>query len=177
MSADKFIRPTRVLSYSEKRVIEREIERDKADLGDKIDVEAARSGDFLAGLPERRRLYVESQFAWDTGMGDKMAVHARIRKHQRALANGQPDAIGDAEKAAIEKRAREHEEFFGKSMLPRSQTGLPYGHPDFLKAVHLGVRESSAEFQKRAADWKNIQRQLSPDDPSASNLERLRPDK
>jgi hypothetical protein len=171
----KHIREGRILSVSERRGLEKEIERDRAYLGNQIDVDAARTGDRLANMPERRRRYIESQTTWDPGLDDKMAVHARIRRRMRALANGQPDSISEPERAAIEKRAREHEEFFKSNMLPRSQTSLPYGHPDFQKAVGLGLREQSQEFQRRATDWKNIQRQLAPEDPSASNLERIRP--
>ena len=174
MSTDgRFVRNGRILSVSERRGMEKEKEREKAYLGNKLEVGG---GDTLGSLPERRRLYVESQFSWDPGLDDKMAVHSRIRKIDRALANGASDSISEAEKVAIERRSREHEEFFKKNMNTRKATGLPYNHPDFSKAVQAGLREHSPEFQKRATDWKNIQRQLNPDDASASNLERIRPD-
>jgi hypothetical protein len=176
MSTDRFKRPGRILSFSEREGLRREIAREKAYLEDRLDPELARSGDHLAGLPERRRLYVESQSTWDTGMGDSMAVRARIRRKERLLAAGMPDSIGDAERNAIEARGRKHEEFLKSKMLPRRLSGLPYGHPEFSKAVALGVGETSQDFERCANDWKNIQRQLNPDNPMASNLERLRPD-
>jgi hypothetical protein len=176
MSADIHTRKGRILSYSERQGLQREINRETAYLGGKLDVEAARNGDFLAGLPERRRLYVESQTTWDTGMADDAAVRGRIRKFQRMLGNGESDSIGASERIAIEGRAKEHEEFFRKNMLSRKATCLSYSDPEFQKAVRLGLAEQTPEFQKRATDWKNIQRQLSPEDATASNLERLRPD-
>lgn len=176
MSTDKFTRPGRILSHSERIGLKREIAREQAYLEDKIDTERPQQDDILARLPERRRLYAESQFSYDTGLGDSMAVRARIRRKERLLAAGAPDSISDAERTAIANRAREHEEYFKQYLRPRRMTALPYGHPDFQKAVALGVGETSQEFSRRADDWKNIQRQLSPDDPTASNLERLRPE-
>ncbi len=176
MSADRFKRPDRLLSYSERQALERAIQREEAYLGNKIDVGAAKAGDTLARMPERQRLYIESISSYDAGLGDNAAVMLDIRQKRRKLAAGMPDSIGEAEKAALEKEARELEEFLKPNMSSRKMLSLPYGHQDFQKAVHLGLREQSPEFSERAMRWKNIKRQLIPDDPSASNLETIRPE-
>jgi len=48
---------------------------------------------------------------------------------------------------------------------------------EFTKARNLMAKnEMSAEFNRDAMVWKNMRRQLDPNDPDIANLENIRPE-
>ena len=100
-------------------------------------------------------------------------------KIKYVLKQGEPDSLNPQEKARKEKRAETLRAWLQKHMVPRSHIGLR-SHQDgvqsleFQKAVkEMAEKEMSAEFQKAAEEYKNIQRELGRDE--MANLEEIRP--
>jgi hypothetical protein len=171
----KFQRPVRVLSVVERERYKREVAQARAEMAGEIVVPAGRGKDEPAvTVSERRRKWL-SQFNSDHVRPDSGILSRRIRRYERLLAAGSADSLSPQAKTALEKEARRLKGWLAGQMVPRSHQNIGYNHPDFKKAVQKGVQEWAPEFQKRAERFKNIMREVAPDDPDAGNLERIRP--
>lgn len=116
---------------------------------------------------------------------DTGAIESRIRRRQSALDRLDPRShklVGIQRQRACVKM-KEHEEFFKKNMLSSFDMGAyPKGdsherHQNYLKAVEKSVAQEvgNHEFQRRAAEYKDLARRLDPDNQDLTNLERFRP--
>lgn len=105
---------------------------------------------------------------------------AAIRRSERIL-QADPHNIGlsQVEKNRLERKADELKARLVAMMVPKSHIDQKAsGDPAFRRAVNQVVqKEMSPQFGVMAQEWKKIQRLLHPDDPSASNLETIRPDR
>jgi hypothetical protein len=103
---------------------------------------------------------------------------AMIQRIKKTLDNGTPGSLSASEKSRLESEAKTLRGWLRSKMLTRRQASLRAGpDPAFRKAVNqMAQNENSLEFVRRAERWKNIMRQLDPDDPNVANLETIRPD-
>lgn len=175
MSTQTIRRPSAVLSQTLRERYKREIAAAKAEMGGQLVVPAARGkGEPTVVIPRRRLAYL-AQFDRPEVRPDAGILNRRIRRMERALANGSPDSLSPGAKQALEKEAGDLKGWLAGRMVPQTHSSIGYGHPDFQKAVKQAVNECSPEFQKRAGRYKSIMREIAPEDPDAANLERIRP--
>lgn len=169
----ELVRPRRILSVRERKRLQRDIDLARRDLGGGIGIPEARGKESSdMAMPDRMRRRLESHFY--SVAGDPGAVQ-RIRGAGKALSEGSPDSIGDAERNRLEKVARDFEEWAPKNMATRKMNQLKSKDEGFREAVKAALSEHSPEFTRRAEDYKNAMRQIDPDDESAGDIEKLRP--
>lgn len=168
--------PRAILSLTQRKRYEREISARKAELSGEIVVPEGPGNDAASiGLSERRRKYL-SQFHSDHVQVDAGNAQRQIRRLETILRNGAPDSITKGQRTRLEKEAAGLREWLQGQMVPRSHAKIGYSHPDFQKTVNHGVREHSPEFSQKADRFKNIMREIAPDDPNKANLESIRPE-
>ena len=103
----------------------------------------------------------------------------RVKKE---LANGEVDSLSKSEKIRMESRYKELTEYLVKTMVTKAQTMLRPSKDgvqsyDFRKtAEQMAKVEMNPERNKFAQEWKNLGRELWPDEPERSNLESIRPE-
>lgn len=135
-------------------------------------IEADRAGD-AEGIPRRMRGFIDT----DIRAEHTDVLDAREKRVRNALAAGAPEPLSGPERSKLESDEKVLREKLIAQMLPRKMMTLKPGSLDFTKARNLLAKnEMSAEFNRAAASWKNIRRQLDPEDPGASSLENIRPD-
>lgn len=125
------------------------------------------------------RKFKPGSHTWQPGRVNDPREKAMIQRIKKTLDNGQPDTLNKSERARLEAEERQLREWLASKMVPRSHTQLRAGpDPAFRKAVNfMAQNENSSDFVRKAERWKNIRRQLEPDDPNAANLESIRPAK
>lgn len=110
------------------------------------------------------------------GAGARNAVDRGALKRQRQqvdkmIHEGSAGRISGTTKDKLAARAKELEGKFTAGMPTRDEMWAKRGE-------HPGIVRKQRNWEVRNADpireWKQIQRQLNPDDPTASNIERLR---
>lgn len=99
------------------------------------------------------------------------------KRLERVLSNGSPDSLSKAKRIALERKTNRQREWLKRNMTPRELYYAKYKDPNFEKAKKsITANDNSPAFQRVADEFKNSMRQLDPDNPDASNIERLRPE-
>lgn len=104
------------------------------------------------------------------GQVDRVALQKQAEYLGRQIEQGAPGKLRGGDKDRLADRARELEAKIKEGMPSYDQMMKPSRHPGIIlknKAWHDRTKTAQME-------WKNIQRQLEPGDPSASSIERLR---
>ena len=116
----------------------------------------------------------KEQYGHGTHVGSTVDRGAmkRAKAHvDKLIHDGTPGKIAPATKDKLNKRATELEGVFTKGMPTRAEMWAKRGE-------HPGIVRKQMAWEKRNAgavqEWKQIQRRLEPEDPTASNIERLR---
>lgn len=180
---NSYLRTDRVLSLRERERFRREIaDRERALEGHIV---IPRLGNGKAeGMSERRQgrweSHLDRSVREDSGM-----LRAQIQMMKRQLEQSSPRDLSRKEKRILEKQAEEDREYLKRNMVPsklynqpsvilRGESRTP--NPVFEKAQKAVYEKEVAnrEFQARANRYKNIMRELAPDDPAASNIEQFR---
>jgi Mg2+/Co2+ transporter CorC len=176
MSANRFLRPGRVLSPRERDRYRNELKDIQTRIEGNLSIPqnaAQRNGE---GMPSRKLGYL-SQFL-DKGIKEnKRILEDRKKRLTAVLSAGSPDSLGRAARSSLEKRADQLKEQLRKVMVPRKfhKVRSVDDRSTFDKTVKAVLKTHSPEFRNRAAEYKKIMRELHPDDPAAANLERIRP--
>lgn len=161
MSA-KVVIKNRIQPMNERQSLEREIASDEADM--KGDYKELSRGDkkLVENLP---------------GFGVNSPSNRKsLDMRKKALVNGQIPNLTRIEKIAWERREKELTLEVRKRMVPMEDTQIKPGDPSYIRnASELSKREHSKEYLALAHELKNIRRALRPDDPTAGNLEHIRP--
>lgn len=160
-------RPSReILSYSTRQRLKRDMESAEREM--RGGVSAGRG----TGMPDRMQRRLEGMM--ETLAPDPAAAE-RYRRAKRALAEGSPADMTDAERLQLEKVKKEYEEWAPKLMMPERMKKLKGNDAGFKEAVKLSLQENSQEFQKRTEAYQSAMRQLEPENPEAGSIEALRP--
>jgi len=163
-----------ILSYSERQKLRKRIDLCKRSMAGGFGVPDGRGkGDETVVMPLRRRQYIENNFTFNAV--DSGLTMREMRQAQRLLDQGSPDSLSSAKRGTLERRAKVIAEEIRSEMSPQSLNGLKSKDADFQKAVSAALREHSPDFKKKAAEYKSIMRQIDPDNPDSSSIERLRP--
>lgn len=175
-------RTDRVLSVRERDAFKREIaDRKKMIQGHLV----IPKGDSQEGMSPRR------QGRWESFMThheNKGQLQREISSIKKILDKGSPRDLSRKERRTLEKQVEEDREFLKKNMVPeriyQQRSIIHEGeytrtNPKFANAQRaVFEREvSSIEFQRRANRFKNNMRELDPENPESSNIERFRPKK
>src|SRR3990167_2619796 len=105
-----------------------------------------------------------------------------LKKVKKTLRDGEPRVLNRKDKKLMECRAGQLKGFLQKFMVPKSHIGLRQSKDgsqnlDFVKSVHfMAKKEMSREFVDAANEYKDIMRELHPEEPELSTVEFLRPD-
>lgn len=151
----------RILTPTEREGLEKNLGRIATD----------KRGD-LEGVPRRLRGAI-----YKSGEETTDAMDADERRIKRALSQGARDSLSAGERTQLESTAKQLKESLAKRMVSKKDMELRPGSVDFRRAVNrVAGQEMSQDFAKDASAYKNIMRQLHPDDPDASNLETIRPE-
>lgn len=101
---------------------------------------------------------------------DNAHVKRQIEHLNRAVASRTPKSLSGMEKDQIARRAREIEDRIKEGMCTKDEMLSPHKNP--------GAVRKHFEWEKRnknlIREWKLAQRKLEPNDPTVSNIERLR---
>ncbi len=172
-----YTRSDRVLSVREREKFRSEIRDKQRSLQGELVVPHVK-GAGPEGMSSRRagrwNSFIDSSVREDSGM-----LNSQIRHLQKNLDKGSPRNLSRRERANLEKQVREDKDYFKKTMVPgrvyykKSQDS---GFDQATKAV-LKNEVSNKEFQMRADRFKNNMRELDPENPDSSNIEKFRPDK
>lgn len=138
-------------------------------LGAHLQMEAATSPDGLAamGLP--------ATVSTPLHHINKRGMSERAKELKRVLQEGTPPPLNEKERDALSKRAKELEEKFKKHQVLETFEELNVknmNHPAWLTATNKA--RMRPKFESDIQEWKNIQRQLDPENPEADNLSQLR---
>lgn len=174
MSAS-YTRPDRVLSVREREKFRTEIrEKERALQGQLVVPHVNGSG--VEGMSVRRagrwNSFMDPAIKEDAGM-----IRSQIQHLQKNLDIGSPRNLSKKERSILEKQAAEDRAYFKKNM---TSSKLYYSRSvdaDFQKATQAVLKNevSNSEFQRRANRFKNNMRELDPDNPDSSNIEKFRP--
>ena len=160
MSAKVLIK-NRIMPMNERESLKRELASDEADM----------KGDFRE-LSRGDKKLVENL----PGFGMTPGNVKSLAQRKRALSQGEIPNLTKSEKIAWEKREEELTQWCKKHMVPVEDTQAKPGDASYLRnASEMSKLEHSKEFLDKAHELKNIRRALRPDDPSAGNLEHIRP--
>lgn len=161
-----------VLSPRDRERLRREIEMDRRRL--KGDVVVPTFRHIKEGNPTQ--LMGRYQQFMDRGIQeDPGEIIQRMRRHQKALDQGTPQPLGRRERERLEKRAMEDREWLKNQMCPKKLYYTKDNSPDFQTAVEACKRERTQQFAEVSNRYKNAMRQLDPETPDASSVEKLRP--
>lgn len=152
----------RIMSPTEREGLNRELQTIATD----------RAG-MIEGVPRRMQQFMNPEGA-EVNRG---VLDAREKRIRNVLAEGAPDSLSAAERTKLEADEKAMREKLVARMLPKTLMRLRPGSLDFTKARNLLAKnEMSAEFNRDAAAWKNMRRQLDPNDPDFASLENIRPE-
>lgn len=161
------------LSVGERIRLSRQIEFEKRRLAGGIYIPPSR-GNKTEAVSERM-MHRMSQFMDRSVSEDPGLIKKKIQRLERVLSNGTPRDLSSSQRTRLEKKAQAYKEYLQKKMCPKSLYFKKSRDPEFEKAVAACSVERSSEFSRVAHDFKNLMRQLAPNDPDASNVEKLRP--
>lgn len=176
MSAS-YTRQDRVLSVREREKFRNEI-RDK---------ERALQGQLV--MPHINGAGVEGMDArragrWNSFMDpaikeDAALIRSQIKKLTTNLEKGSPRTLSRKERMMLERETQEDRAYFKKNMVSQSLYYKKSADAEFQRATQavLTKEVSNKEFQKRAIRFKNNMRELDPENPDSSNIEKFRPKK
>ena len=156
----------RVLGPVERKEFKREIERNQADIDGKLEG--------LSDVSPKAREALDGAV-----QGNTRYLKQRNQRIMNTLRNGEPEEVSRHKMPALERRRKELEDFMKTRMVPRAGTRLRAGSgPEFRRAVNMMAKNELRDpsFSRATVEWKNIMRQIAPDDPDASNLENIRPE-
>ena len=140
--------------------------------------------DYILSAAERQALQDEKKDAENAvreseqyGAGTNRSVDADYLKKKAkqlgdAIERGSPKDIGGGEKDRMAKEAKELREKIREGMPTNDEMRRPEKHPG---AVHKHISWEKRNF-KDIQRFKQINRQLNPDDPSSGSIETLRRD-
>ena len=102
---------------------------------------------------------------------DRGALKRQRDAVDRVIHEGSAGKISAAQKDKVASRAKELESQFTQGMPTRDEMWAKRGeHPGIVRKQKNWEERNSQKIQ----EWKQLRRQLNPDDPTASNIERLR---
>ena len=173
-----------ILSLRDRERLKRQIDECQSRLRGQIVMPRGAPGEGMNARREGRwNSFIDHAVTEDAGL-----ISQQMRRAKRVLDRGSPVDLSRRERAAMERQAKEDAEFLRRQMVPKKVYNQPSvfhrgdrieQNPAFAKAQSAVEKREvmNSEFQKRANRYKNSMRQLDPDNPEASNLERLRPTK
>lgn len=151
----------RILGASEREGLERQL----------ATIESDRRGD-IEGIPRRMQGFVDRNVDINRGIMD-----VREKRLRNVLASGAASSLSPEERAKLEADEKKLRGTLSERMLSRKMMTLRPGSLEFTKARNLMAKnEMSQEFNRDAMLWKNMRRQLDPNDPDIANLENIRPE-
>ena len=163
-----------ILSVKDRSRLQREIEEKRRELKGEIVVPRHPQGK-EEGFSERRMGRM-AEFIDKNVDIDKGLLNHQIKRLEKVLSNGSPDSLSKARRSAIERQVQKDKEWLQGKMVNKRLLNVKYKDADFEKAKQACAVEMSKEYQAVANRYKNSMRQIDPDNPDASNLERIRPD-
>jgi len=131
--------------------------------------------------PEFNR--ADKRHSLETAYGRKAMSAGKVQldRLRRVASEGEPDSLSEDERNRKESRVKELSKILSGLMVTRKQTRMNQYEKgnlnvEFSRAAHqMANQENSPRFQQMAVEWKNLRRELLPDDPNAGNLETIRP--
>jgi len=164
----------RVLSVKDRERLRREIDEKRREMKGEIVVPRHPNGK-EEGLSERR-MGRYAEFLDKNIQSDKGLLQKQVSRLERVLSNGMPDSLTKAKRIALEKQIAKDKEFLQKNMVPKDLLYVKYKDPNFERSKVACSLEGRKEVQMIADRYKNSMRQIDPENPDASNLERIRPE-
>jgi len=157
------------LSYGERQRIKRI-----------LDSEGRRLNGVTEGIPNRFQRAIDEKFREK----HPEEIRANMKKLERVLSEGSPDSISKRERIAKEKLAAKEREWLQSQMVSRKAYHIGWRDikegratkAEYDKAVRGCVVEQSSQFAKHANRYKNLMREIDPENPDASNIENIRPE-
>ena len=110
---------------------------------------------------------------------DVERIQERLARTKAQLAKMDPanQELSGEQRAKAEKRLKEIEDRFSKSLVKKSLMRLRPADTDFGRAVGLHEAEQSdPQIQAMKEEYQALARVVYPDDPDMASVERLRPD-
>ena len=104
---------------------------------------------------------------------DKSILKREIDKYDAILAENSPNVPRGTNKDRMVARARELEGIMQKNLPSREQMDHPARNPGAIRKHMLWDKANAANIQ----EYKEIQRRLEPEDPTATDIEKLRREK
>lgn len=134
-------------------------------------IEADRRGD-IEGIPRRMQGFIDRDVDVNRGIMD-----VREKRIRGVLSSGAATSLSSEERAKLESDEKKMRETLSARMISRKMMTLRPGSLEFTKARNLMAKnEMSTDFNRDAMVWKNMRRQLDPNDPDIANLENIRPE-
>lgn len=168
----QYRRPSEVINPRKRDSLRREIQ----DLRDRqtkpLVVPGSRGDGDTAAMVGRLSRFIDPHVRENKGL-----LARKQRELEEVLANGSPDSLSRVNKARLERRLQELTERLRRHMCPkRIYKARSVDDPGiFKKATAACLQEQSEPFKKMANEFKQIKRELEPDDPTAASLENIRP--
>lgn len=163
-----------ILSPRERERLKKEIDEKKREMKGEIVVPRNPNGR-EEGISERR-MGRYAQFLDKNVQSDKSLLQRQVTRLEKVLSNGTPDSLSKSRKVALERQIEKDREFLKRNMVPKDLLNVKYKDPNFERAKLACSSEGRKEVQMIANRYKNSMRQIDPDNPEASNLERIRPE-
>jgi hypothetical protein len=114
----------------------------------------------------------------DPAVRENAGILARRRQRlQEVLSKGSPDSLTRGQRAQMERRRNALKEQLQRQMCPKKiyHVRSSKDPATFEKAKEACMQEQTPEFRAKAQEYKQIVRELDPDDPKAASLENIRP--
>ena len=174
----------RVLSVREREKLRNEIREKERMLQGHFVVPGIR-GAGPEGMSARRmgrwEGFIDRDIREDAGL-----LNSQVRHLRNILDKGSPRSLNKRERAVLEKQVIEDSEYFKKHMVGKrlyNEPSVLYSgenrrpNPKFEKSQKAVYEKEvvNVEFQKRADRFKNNMREIDPDNPDSSNIEKFRP--
>jgi len=119
---------------------------------------------------------MERKFGYMAERSGDSRTKATIKRISNVIKNHSPQDLNQSERKKWEETGRLLESWLVKNMMPLSRLHIKRSDPEFHRIANQLARcENSREYSIRAERWVNIMRQLHPQDPYMSSLERIRP--
>lgn len=100
----------------------------------------------------------------------KEGIQKQIKFLDRAIDQGSPKKMTGYSKDKIADEARVLEEKIRENMPSRDEMDNPRRHPGVIQKQVMWEKRNALAIER----WKQIQRQLNPQDPTCSSVEKLR---
>lgn len=170
-----YTRTDRVHSLRERERMRREIDEKERALGGHVVIPHV-NGAGPEGMNARRQGRWEQHLDKDV-REDAGLLRSQIRHIRNTLEKGSPRNLSRRERQSLEKQVREDTEYFKKNMVRSRLYFKKSNDPEFEKAKNAIFQKEVAnpEFRRRSERFKNNMRELAPDDPTVSSVERFRP--